>query len=196
MSTTATIPSTDTVAAMPIKKENVNFAVVFQVDETGSPKRDAKNNVLPPRHTSSEKDIAALEASDYIEKTPVEKREMIAFKQTVVKPTAGTLDGFKELISDPEEQLNIVNKGLSSKFNQKIRTILIEQNEDGSLAFQPTDGAYDATALVQAVTERVTLSPTDRALKALSGLTPENLAAVMAQFQAMAAAAAAASQAS
>ena len=193
MSTSAVIPSNDTVAAIPVKKENVNFAVVFQVDETGNPKRDAKNNVLPPRHTSSEKDIEALEAKDYLEKTPVDKREMIAFKQTVVKPTAGTLEGFASLIADPEEQLNIVNKGLASKFNQKIRTKLIEQNEDGTLVFQPTDGAYDATELVQEVTQRVSMTPTDKALKALSGLSPENLAAVMAQFQAIAAAQAAAS---
>jgi hypothetical protein len=194
MSTTAVIPSNDTVAAMPIKKENILFAVVFAVDETGSPKRDAKGVVMPPRHTSSENDIKALEAADYLEKTPADKRELIAFKQVVVKPSAGTLEGYAQLITDPDEQLNIINKGIASKFNQKIRTKLIEQNEDGTLVFQPTDGSYDATELVQEVTQRVSLSPTDKALKALSSLSPENLAAVMAQFQAIAAAQAAASQ--
>ena len=183
MSTAAVIPSNETVASLPIKRENITFAVVFEVDTTGAPVRDSKGNVKPPRHTSSENDIKNLESPDY-PKTEEEKAhpEKIAFKQTVVKPVAGTLEGFASLITDVEEQLNIVNKGLASKFNQKIRTKLIEQNEDGSLVFQPTDSVYDATELVQEVTLRQTLSPTDKAMKLLSGMSDADRAAILAMF--------------
>lgn len=191
MSTSAVINEPNTNATLPIKKENVNFAVVFEVDPaTGSPVRDSKGSVKPPRHTSSENDIKNLESPEY-PKTEEEKKhpEMIAFKQTVVKPVVGTLDGFQTLIADKEEQLNIINKGVSSKFNQKIRTKLIEQNEDGTLVFQPTDTAYDATELVQEAAQRVSMSPEDKVRKmiASSGLSPEALAAIVAQFQAIAA---------
>lgn len=190
MGTTAVVTENGTTnAAMPIKYENVNFAVVFKVDEHGAPKRDEKGNVLAPRHTSSVNDIESLESKDY-PKTESEKKnpEMIAFKQTVQRPIVGTLEGFLELIKDSDEQLNIINKGLASKFNQKIRTTLIEQNEDGSLVFQPTDTVYDATALVQEPAQRVSLSPEDKVRKmiAASGLSPEALAAIVAQFQAVA----------
>ena len=190
MSTVAVISEQNTNAAVPIKKENVNFAVVFEVDEHGVPVRDAKGNVKAPRHTSSENDIKNLKSPEY-PKTEAEKKnpEMIAFEQTVVRPIAGSIEGFLSLIVDKDEQLNIINKGLASKFNQKIRTKLIEQNEDGSLTFQPTDTAYDATELVQEAAQRVSLSPEDKVRKmiASSGLSAEALAAIVAQFQAVAA---------
>jgi hypothetical protein len=190
MSTVAVVPSSETVASMPVKRENINFAVVFEVDEHGAPVRDAKGNVKPPRHTSSENDIYALKGLDKNGKqsaTPYAGSEMIAFEQTVVKPSVGTLDGFFELVPDKEEQLNIINKGISSKFNQKIRTKLIEQNEDGSLVFQPTDAVYDATTLVQEVSERITLSPADKVIKLLSGLDENMRAAILDRFAAIAA---------
>lgn len=192
MSTNATITDPNTQAALPIKKENVSFAVVFKVDTAGVPVRDEKGNVLPPRHTSSENDIRTLKGFDKDGKPLPEGykgNEMIAFEQTVSRPVAGTIEGFLELIKDKDEALNIINKGLASKFNQKIRTKLIEQNEDGSLVFQPTDTVFDATELVQEAAQRVSLSPEDKVRKmiAASGLSPEALAAIVAQFQAISA---------
>lgn len=181
MSTTAVIPSTDTVATLPIKKENVNFAVVAKLGEDGK--------IVSVRHTSSEKDINKLKGKSEDGKTevPYTGAEQIAFEQTVVKPYAGTLEGFAELVPDKEEQLNIINKGLSAKFNQKIRTVLIEQDEAGNFTFQPIDGAFDATSLVQEPTVRVTMSPTDKALKMLAGLDETTRNAILAQFAAIAA---------
>jgi hypothetical protein len=191
MSTSATITDAGTLAAVAVKKEFVNFAVVVTLDSEGK--------IVPKsiRHTSSEKDIAYLESPNYgkttvkhadgtssVEDNPKEK-EVIAFKQTVIKSKIGTLEGFAELVPDAEERLNIINKGIDSKFNQKIRTALIETNEDGTLAFQPVEPTYDATSLIQEAALRTNMSPTDKALKMLSGLTPDMVAAVMAQFAAL-----------
>lgn len=183
MSTFATIPAQNTVATPAIKNENVNFAVVVKLDTEGK--------IVPKsvRHTSSEADIYNLEGMDKNGK-PVDGGykgdEIIAFKQTVIKPSAGTLDGFEALISDPEERLNIINKGLSAKFNQKIRTALIEQDETGALVFTPVEPTYDATALVQEATTRVSLSPMDKAKKALDALPEDMRALILAQFAALA----------
>lgn len=173
MSTVATIPSPNSVAALPIKNETVTFAVVVKLD--------AEGKIVPKsvRHTSSEKDIEILKAATYT------GDETIAFEQAVTKPSAGTLEGFEQLVTDPEERLNIINKGIASKFNQKIRTTLIELDETGALAFQPIEPVYDATALVQEPALRTNLSPTDKAMKVLGGLDPETLKAILAQFAAV-----------
>lgn len=172
MSTSAVISSPNTAASLPIKNENVDFAVVVTLDGEGK--------IVPKsvRHTSSEKDIAALESPEY------KGKEQIAFKQTVIKPSVGTDEGFAELIPDAEERLNIINKGLSAKFNQKIRTTLIEQDDAGNLVFQPVEGTFDATSLVQEATLRTNLSPTDKAIKMLANLPEDMRAAILAQFAA------------
>jgi len=174
MSTSAVLSSQDTSAAMPIKNDTITFAVVVKLND--------QSKIESVRHTSSEKDIAKLEASDYV------GGEVIAFKQVVQKPTAGTLDGFFQLVPDTETQLDIINKGINAKFNQKIRTTLIEQDDAGNLVFQPTDAAYDATALIQAASERTYATPFDKALKAIANLDPAMKAAILAQLQAVAAA--------
>ena len=170
MSTSATIPNPNTVAAPAIKNELVTFAVVVELNSEG--KIDPKK----VRHTSSEKDIAALEAADY------KGIETIAFKQVVNKPSLGSETGFADLITDPEVRLDIINKGIASKFNQKIRTTLIELDEAGNLAFQPVEPSYDATALVQEAALRTNMSPTDKAIKMLANLPEDMRAAILAQF--------------
>jgi hypothetical protein len=183
MSTQAVIPSQNSVAAMPVKYETLTFAVVVKLNEQGK--------ISAVRHTSSEKEIAELESPDYETNflaDPKKERkdlETIAFKQPVRKPSVGTIDGFAELVPDADERLSIINKGIGSKFNQKIRTTLVELDSEGNLAFQPTDSVYDATALVQEETQRKVMSQEDKALKVLAGLPADKLAAILAQFAAL-----------
>lgn len=180
MSTMAVVP-TQTLATPGIKTEVINFAIVVKLDSEG--KIVAKS----VRHTSSEKDINTLKGiGEKGESVPYTGDESIAFEQAVIKPSVGTEAGFAELITDPEERLNIINKGIASKFNQKIRTTLIELDNDGNLAFQPVEPSFDATSLVQEAALRTNMSPTDKALKTLAGLPPDVLAAVLAQFKAAA----------
>jgi len=182
MSTSAVIPNASTSAVLPIKNEVVTFAVVVRTD--------AEGKIIPKsvRHTSSEKDIATLEHPNYGKNADgsvnPDQDEQIAFKQAVLSPKAGTVEGFEQLVPDADERLNIINKGISSKFNQKIRTALIELDSEGNLAFQPTDATYDATPLIQEPALRTNMTPLDKAMKVLGGLDPATLAAIMAQFQA------------
>jgi hypothetical protein len=170
MSTSAVINPSTTSATLPVKNEIVNFAVVYTLDAEGKIKK--------VRHTSSEKDITALQAEGYT------GDESIAFLQAVTSYKVGTLEGFEQLIPDAEERLNIINKGIGSKFNQKIKTVLTEQDEAGNLAFQPVEPSYDALALLQEAALRTNLSPTDKAIKMLAGLPEEMRAAILAQFAA------------
>lgn len=182
MSTSATIlDQSNTSATLGIKRDTVNFAVVITVGEDGK--------ISKVRHTSSEKDINELKGIDKDGKpAPYTGKEQIAFEQSVISYRLADLKSFEELIPDGDERLNIINKGIGSKFNQKIRTLLIEQDEAGNLAFQPVEPTYDALSLVQEPAQRVNQTPMERALKTLSGLDPQMLAAVMAQLQAAAAA--------
>jgi len=165
------ITSPNTLSAMPVKNEILNFAVIVKLDETGK--------IVKVRHSSNEKAIAEVESGANKES------EVIAFKQAVISPTVGTLDGFAELVPDAEERLNIINRGIGAKFNQKIRTTLIEQDEAGNLAFQPVEPTFDATYLVAAAAERQNMSPTDKAMKVLGALDPEVLKGILAQFAAL-----------
>src|ERR1700692_3506138 len=171
MATTATIPAPGSLAAMPIKNETVNFAVIVKMDENGK--------IIKARHSSNEKAIAKVETGANKE------GEIIAFKQAVLSPSVGTFEGFEQLVPDADERLNIINRGIGTKFNQKIRTTLLEQDEAGNLAFQPVEPIYDATSLVAAAAERTNLSPTDKAMKVLGALDPEVLAKILAQFSAI-----------
>jgi hypothetical protein len=168
MSDTNANIATDTNATVGIKKEIVTFAVIVKLGADGK--------IKEVRHTSSEKNISVLEAPDY------KGEETIAFKQPVVSSKLGSLDAFEELIPDADVRLDIINKGISAKFNQKIRTVLIEQADNGDLVFQPVEPSYDATPLLQEEAKRTTLSDTDKALKVLSGLDPDLLAVVMAKL--------------
>jgi hypothetical protein len=170
MSTHAVIPAQGSLAAMPVKYETINFAVVVKTDEQGK--------ITAVRHTSSEKEITELTSSEY------KGAEVVAFQQPVRKPSLGSIAGFAELVPDEDERLSIVNKGIGAKFNQKIRTTLIELDNEGNLAFQPTDAVYDATQLIQEETQRKVMSQEDKAMKVLAGLPADKLAALLASFRA------------
>lgn len=179
MSTSA-ILTEQTSAALPVKKEVVTFAVVAVVEN---------GKIVKKRHTSSENDIKDLERPDYGKDKDgnaiAKENEVIAFKQPVVKSKLGTLAGFEELVPDESVRLDIINKGLDAKFNQQIRTLLIETNEaDTEFTFQPVEPTYDATDIYNKEPLRTTQSPMDKATKILAGLPPEMRAAILAQFAA------------
>lgn len=183
MSTTATIPEQTTNAVIPVKREKVNYVVAVTLDEHGK--------IKDARATAREKDISNLKSPEY-PKTEKEKAnpETIAFEQTVIKSTVGSFEGFEQLIPDADVRLDIVNIGLRAKFTSKIVQSLTELDEAGNLAFQPVEPEYDATPLLQAVSERVVLSPQDRAMKLVRGadLALDDLNAIIAQMQAIVAA--------
>jgi hypothetical protein len=161
----------DTVAVVPIKNEVITFAVVAKLDASGKP--------VSASITSSEKKIAELEKPDY------SGDETIAFKQPVISARLGSLDGLAELIPDPEVQLDIFNKGLGSKFNQKVRTTLTELDEAGNFVFQPTETPFDATSLLREAAQRTSMSDYDKAIKTISNLPPDMVAQILAQLSSL-----------
>lgn len=194
MSTSATIlDQSATSAALPVKKENVVFAVVIKLDDKGK--------IAETRATSRDKDIQNLErggevpygkmkdSNGSIVDNPKEV-EQIAFKQTVIRPLAGTIAGFAEIVPDLDVQLEIINTGLRAKWNSKVLTALTELDTEGNLAFAPTEPTYDATSLVSAASERAPkLTDAERAFKAISNISnPELLAQLQAMIASMTAA--------
>lgn len=194
MSTSAIITDQSaTSAVVPVKKESVTFAVVVTTDEHG--KIDPKS----VRATSREKDINNLKRSDY-GKTPdpnnpgqfvanPKEQEVIAFEQTVVRPLAGTEEGFAEIVSDADVRLEIINTGIRAKWNSKVLTALTELDSEGNLAFQPVEPSFDATSLVSAASERAPkMSDEEKALKAIGNIKNPDLLAklqeMIAQLQA------------
>lgn len=199
MSTSATIlDQSATSASLPVKKENVTFAVVVKTDEHGK--------ITETRATSREKDIANLKRADYGKLpdpnnpgsfiTNPKETEQIAFEQTVIRPLAGTVAGFAEIVPDVDVQLEIINTGIRAKWNSKVLTALTELDAEGNLAFQPVEPNYDATALVSAASERAPkMTEGEKALKAISNIqNPELLSQLQGMIASLLAAQAAGTQ--
>ena len=157
----ATTPITTDVN-LDIKPELITVAVysdtVTGKDEKGNPTTEP---IL--RHTTSDKVIEKMEAAN---------PEAFLFKQTIKAYKVGTISGFQELIPDADEQLNIINRGLAQKFNQKL-TAVDELDKDGNPVFQPVEGTFDSIEWLQEPTQRRNLSDTEKAMRALKGLPPE-----------------------
>lgn len=85
---------------------------------------------------------------------------------------------FLELVTNEEEQKNIINRALVLKQQQGARAILLADN------FEQVEGTYDLRELCGELRERRAATPAEKALSALGKLSAEELAAVMAQFQA------------
>lgn len=188
MSTSATIlDQSATSAVIPVTRSNVTFAVVFE---------SADGKITKKRHTSSVNDINELKGIGKDKdgkdtQVPYTGKEAIAFEQTVVKSKVNTMAGFEELVPDADERINIINKGLDSKFNQLIRGILIETNEaDTEFAFTPVEPVYDATPLYAQEAKRTTLNPLDRAMKTILGgnLSADMIASIQAALASLQAA--------
>jgi hypothetical protein len=104
--------------------------------------------------------------------------------QRVVKyPEVQSLNGFTTLIEDMEQQIYIVGRGVAAILNSKIPTTLAVYDEKTGTfpEFDTTQSALDVTSLLQEAPKRkVGLSDESKALNMLKGLTPEQLANIMA----------------
>jgi hypothetical protein len=110
------------------------------------------------------------------------KEFTLVISQSIKTYKASTLDGIKQLLdNDEEEAVNIFNRGLAQKFNQKLNSNLKELDAQGQPVFQPTD-LVDSIEWIREATKRSTMTPTEKAVKALAaaGFTPETIAAMFA----------------
>jgi hypothetical protein len=84
---------------------------------------------------------------------------------------------FVELVSDPAQRANIVNRGLVLKQQVFVRDTLTDSE------FEPVEGEYDLKEACAAATERKRLAPADKIRKMFSELTPEEMAKLLQEFQ-------------
>ena len=170
---TATLVNDTASTDVAIKPENVTYSVFVKVD--------AEGKVLPKEtvYTASEKQIEKYSAAD--------SGYSLAKTQTVRVYKAGTVEGFVELIGDNEEAVNIINRGVAQKTNQKISEFLTSFDETTQQFVNPqSDDVIDTRDMLQEPTQRRNLSPTDkavRALKQIPGFDNDKIMAILAQLQ-------------
>lgn len=174
MSTNAVVPSPNTLAELPVKTETVDYAIIAELKDDGTVNKFSL--------TTSEKQVEEIEKPDY------KGKNQIARKVSVSKPIVGTLDGFSSLFPDVKDQVAIINMGISKNFDRTVRKNLLETDDAGQqLTYAFPDGVIDGTPFIQDVTIRQKMSDEEAAVKALSkigGLTPDQIAAIMAQVKA------------
>lgn len=102
-------------------------------------------------------------------------------EQTVIISVAGTPEGFEQLVSDPEERVNVFNRGVNQKYQQKLNALFSDTDDDGKPTHQYTEEAYDPSELLNEATSRRNLTPEDKAARDLkkSGLSQEMIAAML-----------------
>lgn len=87
-------------------------------------------------------------------------------EQTFKLYEPSTLAGFQQLVTDPEEQVNIVVRGTKQKFGQELKKLVTEVSEDGlSFTFDPQPEPYDTLDLLNRETRRRNQNPLDKAFK-------------------------------
>ena len=97
--------------------------------------------------------------------------------QTFTYHEAEAVADIPAMIPDEAVAVDIFNRGAVLKQQSEIRAFMI--GEDA-----PTEGVYDLAEALAAKTERRVADPRSKAIKALAGLSKEDLLAVLAQFEA------------
>lgn len=88
------------------------------------------------------------------------------------------------LVPGEAERVNIFNRGLALKQQNEMRSLMLDDS------WQAVEGAYDLAAACAEATERRAATPIDKAKKIFASLKPEEIAAILAEFGAAAAASA------
>lgn len=103
--------------------------------------------------------------------------------QTFTFNEATSIADISELVPNEAEALNLFNRGYVLK-QQSIARDLLDDDD-----FAGVEGPYDLRADAAEVRERKKATPQEKALKQLMALSADDMAAVLAQFQASQAAA-------
>jgi hypothetical protein len=148
----ATATLTPTSTGQSIKTSNETYRTYVQLDAEGK-------KIVKTSFGTAGKDNAfwnKLDAPD--------SGFQIGLEQTVKRYKAGSVEGCSEIIPDPDEFVNIFNRGLDQKFNQKINGVLTETTDDATqLAFNPQADAFDTIDLLREPTQRRNLSDNEKA---------------------------------
>ena len=102
------------------------------------------------------------------------KKELLQ-KVEVSIPMPHTFNGIKEVVPDEDEAILIFCKGAMSKVITRTRAYFLEVNEAGDLV-HAEETSYDASEDLSEPMKRRALTDTQKAVKVLKGISPENLA--------------------
>ena len=100
--------------------------------------------------------------------------------QTFGYNEATVIDDILSLVPNEQEAVNVFNRGYVLKQQSIIRDFMLDAEQ------AEVDGVYDLRSDAAEVRERRKATPQEKALKALSALPPDQIAAILAQFTAAA----------
>jgi len=173
MSTTATVTDVKT----DVRPEVMNFALQVEqtpdgTDAAGQPKFKTEFVVL-----TNSKEIDKIKADP-------DKAKTVVIEQTFGFNKAATPEGFAIAVPDPEERVIIFNAGLVQRARAKATQLLKALDDAGNPEFEPVEGTYDLSEIINTPLQRRNLTPTEkleRAIMATGGLSKEQAAALIAQ---------------
>lgn len=168
--------SSNASADIAIKSENITYNVYVKVGQDGKVDPEVKGSVV---YTSNEKTIKEYDKPD--------SGYTLAKTQTVRTYKAGTVQGFVDLIGDEEEAVNIINRGLTQKSNQKVSEYLTDFDVATQAFVNQSEDVFDSREALQEATQRRNLSPLEKAQKAIRqipGYQNIDIAALLQQLQA------------
>lgn len=124
-------------------------------------KLDAEGKVTDAKPVSSDSQFKAYgEKTDYT----------LAIEQSVRFVKFGTLEAFTTAIPDPVAQLDVVNRGVANKANQRVKEILTELNEDGTnFTFESID-VLDVLEYLQEGPKRQKLTDVEKLINQLRAM--------------------------
>ena len=103
---------------------------------------------------------------------------------------ANAIGDFTSLVTDPEEQANIINTGLVLKQQRYVRLAMLDSGPFTPTKFTPVEGVFSLRDVCAAKSEgRVAKSPEEKAASALGkilgrAVSADDLASIIAQLQA------------
>lgn len=106
---------------------------------------------------------------------------VIMFAQTFSYARANTDDGVKEVCPVEKERVKMFNNGVSVKAQNRARSLLLAQDENGNYEFQPTE-VYDLRELVAKESAERGKTAYNKAVDLITGgkLTPDQIEALKA----------------
>jgi len=179
MSTTA--PVTENSLDLAIKTDNVTYQVWVKLDDKGKVIEEGKDKPTARQVT------ADSDREDEVAKKLTDEGFVLGKTQVVKSYRAGTMDGFVEIIGDPEEALVVANKGIAAKFNQKAMKFLLDFDTEAQTFVNPqTDDVADSREWLQEPTQKRSLTPADKMIRALrgAGYSDKQIAAAISALQA------------
>lgn len=99
-------------------------------------------------------------------------------QQTFTIVEAESVDDILIVCPDPDVAVDLFNRGATLKQLNEIRDLM----ESDAADFQTVEGSYDLTEVIARKTERRKMSPLDKVLKALGGLSEDEKQAVVSKL--------------